>query len=39
MSVLKKFKNKNIAIYGMGKSGLSVALKFKKIAKLLCWDK
>ena len=38
MSNLKKYQNKKIAVYGMGKSGLSSALRLKKIAQVLCWD-
>ena len=39
MFSLQKYRNKRIAIYGMGKSGCSVAkrLKFLK-AKISCWD-
>ena len=36
---LKKYQNKNIAIYGMGKTGYSVANFFKRSkAKVFCWD-
>jgi UDP-N-acetylmuramoylalanine--D-glutamate ligase len=36
---LKKYKNKKIAIYGMGKTGFSVANTFKNLkAKIYCWD-
>jgi UDP-N-acetylmuramoylalanine--D-glutamate ligase len=39
MVVLKKFQNKNIAIYGMGVTGCSVATLFKKSkANIFCWD-
>ena len=37
--VLQKYKNKNIAIYGMGKTGFSAAKTFKYLkAKIYCWD-
>ena len=36
---LQKYKNKKIAIYGMGRTGYSVAKTFKKLkAKIYCWD-
>ena len=39
MVALQKYQNKNVAIYGMGITGLSVAKKFKKLkAKIYCWD-
>ena len=39
MDILQKYQNKNIAIYGMGKTGLSAAKVFKKLkAKVFCWD-
>ena len=39
MVALQKYKNKKIAIYGMGITGCSVAKNFKKInAQLYCWD-
>ena len=39
MSSLEKYQNKNIAIYGMGMTGRSVASVFKKSkAKIFCWD-
>ena len=39
MVLLKKYQNKKIAIYGMGKSGYSVAKKLKsQNSKLYCWD-
>ena len=39
MLLLQKYKNKRIAIYGMGKTGLSAAKTFQKMkAKLYCWD-
>jgi len=39
MDILQKYRNKNIAIYGMGKTGLSAAKVFKKLkAKVFCWD-
>ena len=39
MVILPKYKNKKIAIYGMGKTGFSAA-KFliKQKAKIFCWD-
>ncbi len=39
MVILPKYKNKKIAIYGMGKTGFSAA-KFliKQKAKVFCWD-
>ena len=41
MSLLKQYQyqNKTIAIYGMGRSGLSAARKLKTFgANLFCWD-
>ena len=39
MASLKKYQNKKIAIYGMGKTGCSVAKTFKNLkAKVYCWD-
>ncbi len=39
MTVLRKYQNKNIAIYGMGKTGCSAAVAFKKLgARVICWD-
>ena len=39
MIALKKYKNKKIAIYGMGKTGFSAAKVFKNLkAKIYCWD-
>jgi len=39
MVFLKKYQNKKIAIYGMGKSGCSVAKELKnQNSKLFCWD-
>jgi len=39
MIALKKYKNKKIAIYGMGKTGFSAAKTFKNLkAKIYCWD-
>ena len=39
MDILQKYRNKNIAIYGMGKTGLSAAKALKKLkAKVYCWD-
>ena len=36
---LKKFENKKIAVYGMGKSGLSAARFLKRLkTKTFCWD-
>ena len=37
MDVLQKYKNKKIAIYGMGKTGISVAKALKNI-EIYCWD-
>ena len=37
MDVLKKYKNKKIAIYGMGKTGISAAKALKKM-QICCWD-
>jgi len=39
MVVLQKYQNKKIAIYGMGVTGQSAAIAFKKLkAKVYCWD-
>ena len=39
MSTIHKYKNKKIAIYGMGITGCSAAKEFKKVkAKVYCWD-
>ena len=39
MVALQKYQNKQIAIYGMGITGCSVARTFKKLkAKIYCWD-
>tara|TARA_B110000196_G_C21096836_1_gene640451 strand:+ start:126 stop:1448 length:1323 start_codon:yes stop_codon:yes gene_type:complete len=39
MSFLQKYENKNIAIYGMGKTGCSAAKTLKRLkAKVYCWD-
>jgi len=39
MAVSKEFHNKKIAIYGVGKSGLSSAeILTQKKAKIFCWD-
>ena len=39
MVALQKYQNKNIAIYGMGITGRSVAKTLKKLkAKIHCWD-
>ena len=39
MVSLAKYQNRNIAIYGMGLSGCSVAKTLKKMkAKIYCWD-
>jgi len=39
MFPLQKYKNKKIAIYGMGKTGLSAAKTFQKMkVKVFCWD-
>ena len=39
MASLKKYQNKKIAIYGMGKTGFSVAKTFKKLKpNVFCWD-
>ena len=39
MFTLQKYQNKNIAIYGMGITGCSVAETFKKLkTKVFCWD-
>ena len=39
MLPLQKYKNKRIAVYGMGKTGLSAAKTFQKMkVKLYCWD-
>ena len=39
MAYLKKYQNKNVAIYGLGKSGLASAKKLKSLkANIFCWD-
>ena len=39
MTVLKKYKNKKIAIYGMGITGISAAKILNRLkAKVYCWD-
>ena len=39
MTVLKKYKNKKIAIYGMGITGISAAKILNSLkAKVYCWD-
>ena len=39
MVALQKYRNKKIAIYGMGITGCSVAKTLKKLnAKICCWD-
>ena len=39
MFALKKYQNKKIAIYGMGRSGCSTARALKKLkAEIFCWD-
>jgi len=39
MSVLQKYQNKNIAIYGLGVTGISAAKVLKSLkAKIFCWD-
>ena len=39
MVVSEKYKNKKIAIYGMGLTGISVAKAFRSLkAKVFCWD-
>ena len=39
MSILQKYKNKKIGIYGMGITGISVAKTLKKLkAEVFCWD-
>ena len=39
MLILRKYQNKKIAVYGMGRSGLSAAKKLRTAkAKLFCWD-
>ena len=39
MVALRKYQNKNIAIYGMGITGCSAAKTLKKLkAKIFCWD-
>jgi len=39
MVALRKYKNKRIAIYGMGLTGCSTARALKKLgAQVLCWD-
>ena len=39
MPVHRKYKNKQVAIYGMGKTGLSAAKILRETkAKIFCWD-
>ena len=39
MVALQKFRNRRVAIYGMGKTGCSAAKVLKKLnANVLCWD-
>ena len=39
MFTLQKYQNKKIAIYGMGITGRSAAIAFKKLnAEVFCWD-
>ena len=39
MATLKKYKNKRIAIYGIGITGFSASEMLKKQgAEVLCWD-
>jgi len=39
MDILQKYRDKKIAIYGMGITGCSTAKTFKKLkAKVFCWD-
>ena len=39
MTTLKKYQNKIVGIYGLGKTGISAAKTLKKLkAKILCWD-
>ena len=39
MNSLKKYQDKKIAIYGLGKTGISAARTLKKLkAEILCWD-
>ena len=39
MLTLQKYRNKKIAIYGMGITGISAAKILKKLgAKVFCWD-
>ena len=39
MLASKKYQNKKIAIYGMGLTGFSAAITFKKMrAEVFCWD-
>ena len=39
MSTLQQYKNKKIAVYGMGITGISAARAFKKLkATVYCWD-
>ena len=39
MLAIQKYKNKEIAIYGMGITGRSAAKTFKNMgAKVFCWD-
>jgi len=39
MNLIKKYQGKKIAIYGLGKTGISAAKTLKKLnAEILCWD-
>ena len=39
MKALKRYQNKRIAIYGLGKTGISAGKTLKKLrAEILCWD-
>ncbi len=39
MNLIKKYQGKKIAIYGLGKTGISAAKTLKKInAEISCWD-
>jgi len=39
MNALQKYQNKNIAIYGLGITGISAARVLKKLkARIFCWD-
>ena len=39
MNALQKYQNKNIAIYGLGITGISAARALKKLkARIFCWD-